>query len=173
MTAFVYRAYSESGDLLYVGFTTQSAGSRLDYHRLYSPWFTSGCTFKVDEFPDAKAARQAEAEAISTEFPLWNIEGRSPNHPDGPARSWADIPHPYRTNPHFNGGRWGTTPVADVRITRGEGVTVTEAAKRLGITRRAVLGRIERGTLPAEKIGDGRTSAYLIREDDLDIQAVA
>lgn len=52
-------------------------------------------------------------------------------------------------------------------------ITVTEAAKRLGITRRAVLGRIERGTLPAEKIGDGRTSAYLIREDDLDIQAVA
>lgn len=50
-------------------------------------------------------------------------------------------------------------------------ITVTEAAKRLGISRRAILGRIERGTLPAEKIGDGRTSAYLIHEDDLETQA--
>lgn len=35
-------------------------------------------------------------------------------------------------------------------------LTVTEAAARLGISRQAVLGRIERGTLPARHVGKRR-----------------
>ncbi len=41
-------------------------------------------------------------------------------------------------------------------------LTVAQAAAELNLSRRAVLHRIKAGTLAAEKIGDGRTSAYLI-----------
>lgn len=41
-------------------------------------------------------------------------------------------------------------------------LTVTQAAEALSLTRRAILHRISVGTLKAEKIGSGRTSAYVI-----------
>ncbi len=45
--------------------------------------------------------------------------------------------------------------------------TVAQAAEDLSLTRRAVLHRIQAGTLHATKIGDGRTSAYVITEDEI------
>lgn len=47
-------------------------------------------------------------------------------------------------------------------------VTVAQAAAELKITGRAVRHRIEVGTLAAEKIGDGRTSAYLIPREEIE-----
>ncbi len=46
-------------------------------------------------------------------------------------------------------------------------ITVEVAARRLGLSRRAVLYRIAKGQLKATKIGAGQTSAYLIEPDDL------
>lgn len=47
-------------------------------------------------------------------------------------------------------------------------VDVKTAAAELGITVRAVQYRIDNGTLAAEKIGQGRTSAYVIARTELD-----
>jgi excisionase family DNA binding protein len=44
-------------------------------------------------------------------------------------------------------------------------LTVAQAASELHISRRAVVHRIAAGTLPAEKIGDGLTSAYVINRE--------
>lgn len=51
--------------------------------------------------------------------------------------------------------REGWEPVPDL-------VTVAQAAELLGVSRQAVQDRIHRGTLPATRIGDGRTSSYVI-----------
>jgi excisionase family DNA binding protein len=45
-------------------------------------------------------------------------------------------------------------------------LTVTQAAKRLGVTRAAVFQWVKSGKLPAAQSGKG--SAILIREDDLE-----
>ena len=41
-------------------------------------------------------------------------------------------------------------------------VNVRDAAAMLGISPRAVLHRITRGAIRATKVGDGRTSAYVV-----------
>ena len=46
--------------------------------------------------------------------------------------------------------------------------SVKQAAEALHITPRAVLHRIAVGTLVAQKIGDGRTSAYVIDSAEID-----
>ena len=46
--------------------------------------------------------------------------------------------------------------------------TVAQAAAELNLTRRAVLHRIQVGTLRAEKLGEGQTSAYVIAEDEIE-----
>lgn len=46
-------------------------------------------------------------------------------------------------------------------------VGVTEAAQRVGMTRRGILAAIERGELPASRLGVGR-SPYVISEKDVD-----
>ena len=47
-------------------------------------------------------------------------------------------------------------------------VNVRDAAAELGISPRAVLHRITRGELRATKVGDGRTSAYIIERAEID-----
>lgn len=49
-------------------------------------------------------------------------------------------------------------------------VNVRDAAAELGLSPRAVLHRITRGTIRATKVGDGRTSAYVI--DCAEVQRV-
>lgn len=46
--------------------------------------------------------------------------------------------------------------------------TVAQAALALHLTRRAVLHRIQAGTLEAIKIGEGRTSAYVITVEEIE-----
>ena len=47
-------------------------------------------------------------------------------------------------------------------------LTVTQAARELNLTRRAVVHRIAAGTLAATKIGDGRTSAYIVTRAEVE-----
>jgi excisionase family DNA binding protein len=47
-------------------------------------------------------------------------------------------------------------------------LTVTQAADELKLSVRAVQHRIRTGTLSATKLGDGRTSAYVITREEID-----
>ena len=47
-------------------------------------------------------------------------------------------------------------------------LTVRQAAHALGLSPRSVLHRITTGTLAATKIGDGRTSAYIIERAEIE-----
>lgn len=98
--AWVYRAYDADGRLLYVGCTAE-VGARLSYHAQHAPWWIFHSAITTEQFDSEAAARDAELEAIATEYPRWNVVGRSPDHPDGPVsratglRSapwlWADV----------------------------------------------------------------------------------
>lgn len=48
------------------------------------------------------------------------------------------------------------------------GMTVGQAAKSLGLSVRAVQHRITNGKIVATKIGEGRTSAYLIPVEEVE-----
>jgi excisionase family DNA binding protein len=47
-------------------------------------------------------------------------------------------------------------------------LTVTQAADELNLSVRAVQHRITNGTLAAQKLGSGRTSAYVIERDEIE-----
>lgn len=49
-----------------------------------------------------------------------------------------------------------------------EVLSVAQAAKVLNITPRAVLHRISAGTLAATKLGEGKTSAFLIARAEIE-----
>ncbi len=46
--------------------------------------------------------------------------------------------------------------------------TVAQAAEDLSLTRRAVIHRIKAGSIAATKIGEGRTSAYVIAAEEIE-----
>lgn len=69
----LYRAFDQSGALLYVGVSV-SALERLRAHRRQSGWFGDLATLTVQAFPDRFALEQAEREAIRDERPLWNVQ---------------------------------------------------------------------------------------------------
>ena len=52
-------------------------------------------------------------------------------------------------------------------MTTNDLMTVTQAAVELGLSARAVQHRIKNGTLPAQKLGTGRTSAYVLDRSDV------
>ena len=100
--AYVYRALDEAGSLLYVG-STDDPQRRMEQHRDFAPWWTPNCRFLVTPHPSIADARLAEREAIAAEHPRWNVHGRSPEHPDGPALTRYDVArlHPHRHTPEF------------------------------------------------------------------------
>ena len=49
-----------------------------------------------------------------------------------------------------------------------EVLSVQQAATELNIGRRAIIHRIKAGTLAAEKLGDGRTNAYVIARSEIE-----
>ena len=49
-----------------------------------------------------------------------------------------------------------------------EWLTVVQAAKLLSLTPRAVLHRITSGKIKASKLGEGRTSAYVIAASEIE-----
>lgn len=82
MSAHVYRAFDSAGRLLYVGCSV-SVDARLRQHEASAQWWLYKDKLAVEEFASQDEALAAEAEAIATEHPRWNMTGRSPDHPDG------------------------------------------------------------------------------------------
>jgi Nuclease subunit of the excinuclease complex len=82
MTGYVYRAFDSSGRLLYVGCSV-NVESRLRYHEQHSRWWLFHERVESEKFPTRALAAEAEAVAIATEHPRWNMQGRSDAHPDG------------------------------------------------------------------------------------------
>lgn len=67
----VYRAYDETGQLLYVGIT-ETGVSRLDSHRLHSAWWPLTTRIELDHYPDRACARSVEAAIIDVWHPPYN-----------------------------------------------------------------------------------------------------
>lgn len=53
-------------------------------------------------------------------------------------------------------------------MTTNDFMTVTQAAAELNLSARAVQHRISNGTIAAQKLGAGRTSAYVITRAEVD-----
>ena len=118
MSAYVYRATDEDGHLLYVG-STDNVERRTEQHREFAPWWTDGCRIEATPYSTVEDARAAERDAITHEHPRWNVHGRNPQHPDGPALTRYDIAerYPHRHTPEFTANpirRIACTHVEDV-----------------------------------------------------------
>jgi hypothetical protein len=85
--AHVYRAFDAAGRLLYVGCSIE-LDARLRQHSQNAQWWLFKDRVVAVGYPTHQEALDAEAEAIATEHPRWNMQGRSPDHPDGKASSW-------------------------------------------------------------------------------------
>lgn len=70
----LYRHFSASGDLLYVGISL-SALIRLRAHNRTSEWANQISRVEIEQFPDRTSALAAERVAIRTEKPLRNVMG--------------------------------------------------------------------------------------------------
>ena len=71
----LYRAFTEEGDLLYVGISL-SVFSRLSAHKKTAEWFEKCSRIDVETFPNRSQAEKAEMKAIKTEFPKFNKQGK-------------------------------------------------------------------------------------------------
>lgn len=69
---FLYRFFSRSGQLLYVGITNDWS-SRLRQHRLGKPWYREAVRVELNVYPSRDAADKAERFAIRHERPLHNV----------------------------------------------------------------------------------------------------
>lgn len=73
-SAWVYRVFSRTDRLIYVGSTGVSVHSRLfDHYVQRRPWFPLAHRVEVEEFDSVEAARSAERDAIVNEEPLGNV----------------------------------------------------------------------------------------------------
>lgn len=71
MNCELYRHYSRNGELLYVGISASTA-ARLMQHRANSGWFDDLFKITIERFPDRRAAKKAEFDAIRLEAPKYN-----------------------------------------------------------------------------------------------------
>ena len=71
----VYRVFDEVGQLLYVG-VSSDVFLRFAQHAQRAPWVAYVASVTFQQFPTREAAEAAEAEAIRTEDPVWNMDGR-------------------------------------------------------------------------------------------------
>ena len=58
--------------------------------------------------------------------------------------------------------------MAKLYVMAQDPLSAEQAAAEIGISRRALLHRIQSGTLAAQKLGAGRTSAYYITRDEVE-----
>ena len=86
----VYRMFSVSGRLLYVGVTSNLA-TRLASHA-EKRWFPLVATITLTWYPNRETAEQAERAAIEAEHPWINISGRSAKAPAIVARTLSQMP---------------------------------------------------------------------------------
>lgn len=75
MTCTLYRAYDDRDRLLYVGIS-DGEFLRLAQHAASAPWTVYAVTIRLERFPLRSLAEAAEREAIATEDPVWNYQGR-------------------------------------------------------------------------------------------------
>lgn len=73
----VYRCYSSTEVLLYVGYT-KSWTERLNQHAVSSPWFPEVATMRLVHYTSRQSALLAEWEGISCENPVHNVR-RTPH----------------------------------------------------------------------------------------------
>lgn len=71
----VYRHFDSAFVLLYVGVTVDPK-RRLQAHRSWSPWFDQVANITVEWFDTSEEAYAAEAIAIVTEDPIYNVLGK-------------------------------------------------------------------------------------------------
>lgn len=77
----LYRFFDATGNLLYVGITRQQKG-RFNQHAATKEWWSEVASSTVEHFPTREDALRAEAEAIGTENPRYNIAlGFAPRDP--------------------------------------------------------------------------------------------
>ena len=104
MSAFVYRAFNAEGVLLYIGSTIGPAW-RMKAHESHTRWWHVAARFDFEQFDTEAEAREAEIEAIRTEFPRWNIRHRADDHPDGRATTYLHILANYPDDCRWGMGR--------------------------------------------------------------------
>jgi hypothetical protein len=73
----LYRYFDSDDVLLYVGIT-QRDGQRHREHAKNSDWFSLVKTHTITRYPNRQDALEAEAFAIATENPLYNVVGQAP-----------------------------------------------------------------------------------------------
>ena len=69
----VYRFFAADGTLLYIGCTVRG-DQRIDKHRYSTPWFEQAANITLEHFGSWLAASHAEAAAIITESPKYNVQ---------------------------------------------------------------------------------------------------
>ena len=72
--AAVYRVYSNTGRLLYVGCSIDPIG-RMGAHGLYSEWSKKCSYIEIRWFPTLLTARLMEGVALERERPIYNKNG--------------------------------------------------------------------------------------------------
>lgn len=77
---WVYRCFDATGRLIYVGCTWDLPG-RFGAHRSGSWWAGQVANVRASVHSGRVRGRVAESEAILTEHPRWNTQGRWPSHP--------------------------------------------------------------------------------------------
>lgn len=70
---YLYRHFSKSNELLYVGISL-SAVQRLSQHKDHSHWFSNISRVEIQHFLTRQEALDAEREAIQKEQPICNIQ---------------------------------------------------------------------------------------------------
>lgn len=97
----LYRHFSQSGELLYVGISI-SAARRTGEHCKGSPWFQDVARIEIEWFASRGLALDAESVAIASEHPRHNCTPRSYSHlrylhpPRGPSTiTMASVTAPY------------------------------------------------------------------------------
>lgn len=68
----VYRVFGQYGELLYVG-VTRNFPQRIKRHRDKSKWWREWFDISFEPFATRAEAEAAEARAIDTENPRWNV----------------------------------------------------------------------------------------------------
>lgn len=101
--AVVYRLFDQHARLLYVGVTC-GPGSRFSQHAGDKWWWSQVVGSTFEHFDTRAAATAAEAEAIRTERPVYNVAGRPPA--ETAAASDAHRVFLWATSLHLGADKW-------------------------------------------------------------------
>lgn len=77
----LYRFWSATDELLYVG-RTCNFGPRWAKHQSLKGWWVDIARISIEHYPDDQSLDAAEAAAILTENPRYNVRGRDGVNPD-------------------------------------------------------------------------------------------